>query len=210
VDAARERPPPERRWSDAGAGRRYAEERWRDPRRAARDPRLVERLLARAGVRDAVVLDVPCGAGRLSAGLRRRARLYVGLDVSPPMLAAARTAGAPLLRGDVLRLPFADGSFDAVVCCRLLHHLAEPAVLDAAVRELVRVARGVVVASFWDRGALPALSRRLSGRGRGGRVAHAKGDVRAAFERAGADVAGFAHSFRFLSQQTFLLAGKRR
>jgi SAM-dependent methyltransferase len=208
VGNAPEIPPPERRWRDAGAGRRYAEERWRDPRRAARDPRLVERLLARAGVQAALVLDAPCGTGRLRAQLAGRARLCVGLDVSPAMLATARAGGLPLLRGDVFRLPFADGAFDAVVCCRLLHHLAEPAALDAAVRELVRVARGVVVASFWDRAALPDLGRRLTGRPRRGRVAHRKRDVCAAFARAGAEVRGFAHSLRFVSQQTFLLAEK--
>jgi SAM-dependent methyltransferase len=205
------RRPPAARWRDADAGRRYAEERWRDPRRAARDPRLVERLLLRAGVRDAAVLDAPCGTGRLRPGLERRARLLVGLDVSAAMLDTARGAapGLRLVRGDLLRLPFGDGAFDAVVCCRLLHHLAEPAALDAAARELVRVARGAVVASFWDRAALPALGRRLSGRPRGGRVAHGKRDLAAAFARAGAEVTAFAHSCRFLSQQTFLLAEKR-
>ena len=163
---------------------------------------------ARAGVQGALVLDAPCGTGRLRARLAGRAHLCVGLDVSPAMLETARAAGQPLVRGDLFRLPFADGAFDAVVCCRLLHHLSDPAALDAAARELVRVARGVVVASFWDRAALPSLGRRLSGRARQGRVAHRKRDVCAAFARAGAEVRTFAHSFRFLSQQTFLLAEK--
>lgn len=164
-------------------------------------------------MRDAWILDVPCGAGRLFPGLAGRARRVVGLDVSREMLCGAPAVGAsgvPLVCGDVLALPFGDRSFDAVVCCRLLHHLADAAELAAVARELVRVSRGVVVASFWDRASLPALGRRLTGRGAGKRRAHKKALLVAAFAGAGADVVAFAHSFRGLSQQTFLLARRRR
>jgi ubiquinone/menaquinone biosynthesis C-methylase UbiE len=44
----------------------------------------------------------------------------------------------------VLALPFADRSFDAVLCMEVLEHLQHPA---DAVRELARVARDVVVLS---------------------------------------------------------------
>jgi SAM-dependent methyltransferase len=204
--------------------------RWRDARRAARDPRMVRRLLDRARVHDAVILDAPCGAGRLLAGLAGRARRLVGLDVSAAMLAEARSAAAAacadppgslagepardgdapraaLVRGDLARLPFRDASFDAVVCCRLLHHLADPEELRAAVRELVRVSRGLVLASFWDAGSLAGWRRPRPG---AGRRAQPKAELRAAFAAAGAEVTGFAHGVRFVSQQTFLLAEVRR
>ena len=40
--------------------------------------------------------------------------------------------------GDASKLPFADGSFDAVLCHNMLHHVAEPLV---AVKEMSRVAK---------------------------------------------------------------------
>ena len=202
--------PPHERWGEAQAGCRYARDRWRDSRRAARDPRLVERLLAGAKIDRGTILDAPCGTGRLLPGLAQRATTLVGLDVSDSMLAEAKNDAALTLRGDVHHLPFADGTFDAVVCCRLLHHLADPADLAVVVAELVRVSRGVVVASFWDRASLPGVRRHLRPRSRAGRAAHTKRDLHRVFAAAGADVVRYAHSFRFLSQQTFLLAETRR
>jgi SAM-dependent methyltransferase len=144
--------------------------------------------------------------------LTRHGRL-VGLDVSRAMLAAARAelgAKTPLLLGSVEELPFRDDSFDAVVCCRLLHHFAERDSLARALAELVRVSRDLVVASFWDAHSLPALRRAfLPGRRVPRRIARTRADLAAAVAAAGADVVGWKHSLRFVSRQTFLVARKR-
>jgi SAM-dependent methyltransferase len=207
--------PPRDRWARVGAGQHYDEGRWRSERRRQRDPRLIRRALARhaprSGGASGLVLDVPCGAGRLRPGLAVGARCWVGLDVSDSMLAAARAAGAgPLLRGDAEALPFRDGAFDVVVCCRLLHHLADDGALAGTVAELVRVGSDLVLASFWDSAALPEVWRRLRGDRRvRGRRPHTKRRIRALLDDAGADVLEFVHSFPFLSRQTFVVARKR-
>src|SRR5262249_30394836 len=150
VDAARVR----MRWLSAAAGEHYQGRRWRSERRRRRDPELVAALLERhlpAQV-ETLLLDAPCGAGRLSATLAQRGRT-IGVDLSPSMRAAARRAGAGaqgLLLGDVAALPFRNSAFDAVVCCRLLHHLSEPGAFQGVLAELVRVSRRLVIASFWD------------------------------------------------------------
>ncbi len=75
------------------------------------------RWLARAvSARATTVLDVACGAGAMTRELERPGRLVVGVDISAAELelAQARNAG-PWVRGDALRLPFADESLDAVV-----------------------------------------------------------------------------------------------
>jgi len=203
------------KWRDAQAGLRYAAQRWRDPRAAARDPLLIERILARHGVRPGLrpVLDAPCGTGRLGPMFERRGLRCVGLDLSAPMLGEAqRGSGAVLVQGSVTRLPFADDSFDVVVCCRLLHHLHERSELETAIGELVRVAHRLVIASFWDAASLHALRRRMGlrrGEGPRGRRAIQKGELAALFSAAGAEVVGFHHSFRFVSQQAFAVAHKR-
>lgn len=65
---------------------------------------------------DARVLDLACGAGRHLVELGRVGYRAVGLDLSMPMLDAARhTAGAAALtRGDMRHLPFRAGAFDIV------------------------------------------------------------------------------------------------
>jgi SAM-dependent methyltransferase len=44
----------------------------------------------------------------------------------------------PMVIGDVMRLPFADKSFDVVICAHVLEHVPDP---SAAISELERVAR---------------------------------------------------------------------
>src|SRR5207245_2074121 len=69
----------------------------------------------------------------------------VGLDNSRPILRFAREKiGAHpdirLVRGDAFRLPFADASFDYVLCSLAFHHFGFEGCL-AALREMERVAR---------------------------------------------------------------------
>jgi SAM-dependent methyltransferase len=199
------------KWRARGSGERYSRARWSSELRRARDPRLAAALLERhLAAGPASILDVPCGSGRLAPALRSRGR-YVGLDVSPSMLEEARRAlpHERWLAGDALRLPFRDGTFDAVVCCRLLHHL-ESAEVARLVRELVRVSRGLVVASFWDANSLPAWRRTLLGEKPGAtRRVLGRERLREFFAHAGADVVGWNHSLRFVSRQAFVAARKR-
>jgi ubiquinone/menaquinone biosynthesis C-methylase UbiE len=138
---------------------------------------------------------------------------YVGLDVSEAMLRESN-GGAPkrVVQGAVERLPFADDTFDVVVSCRLLHHVRDRNDLAPLVRELTRVSSRLVVASFWDAASLPAWRRRVGlrrGEGANGRHAVPKEVLQRLFEDSGAAIVGFHHSFRFVSQQTFLVANKR-
>jgi len=198
------------KWRTSEAGARYAGARWSSAARRERDLRLVAALLDRhLAPGPARLLDAPCGTGRLLPVLAARGPT-VGLDVSPVMLAEARRAdrsGATWLAGDVLQLPFRDRSFDAVVCCRLLHHLERPA-LEEVLHELVRVSRGLVIASFWDAGSLPALRRTWFGQ-REMRRAVPRALLAELLARSGAEVVGWKHSLRFLSRQAFVAARRR-
>jgi SAM-dependent methyltransferase len=74
-------------------------------------------------------LDVATGGGHVARRLREEGVQVVTCDPSPGM------------RADVIcraeDLPFADGSFDVVVCRTAAHHFAD---VPAAVREMARVA----------------------------------------------------------------------
>jgi len=112
---------------------------------AARDAYL-DLLAITAGER---VLDVGCGSGAVTREIARRVGsrgVAVGLDPSPALLAVARQlakeAGVgdriEFREGDALRLPFPDGSFDAVVCVTVLSHVPRG---ETAIPEFVRVLR---------------------------------------------------------------------
>jgi SAM-dependent methyltransferase len=201
---------PKTAWTRAGAGRAYATRRWTRAGHRGRDPALVRALLDGRLDADARVLDVPCGAGRLHGALAGLGR-YTGADVSGEMLSEARAlAPGRLAAADVERLPFADAAFDAVVCCRLLHHLRTTEELRRALSELVRVSATWVAASFWNTAALETLRRRLPfARRTRHRVAHPPALFTAILDEAGADVVAWRHSLRFVSQQSWFLARKR-
>ncbi len=95
------------------------------------------------------VLDACCGTGRQCAVLRGAGVACVGADLSPAMLGAARASprSLPLLRADARVLPFADGSFDAVVLSLALHEMPE-ATGNAALAEALRVAPRVLLADY--------------------------------------------------------------
>jgi SAM-dependent methyltransferase len=91
------------------------------------------------------VVDVGCGTGRTLPALRTAvgpAGTVIGLDVTPQMLAVARThsavAAAGLILADARRLPFADASVDAIFAAGLIMHLPGT---DSGLRELARVTR---------------------------------------------------------------------
>ena len=94
---------------------------------------------------DGTVLDLGGGMGRIAVPIAK-SRHVILADLSPSMLDHARaTANTEHIPAGQLEtvvcdasqpLPFADASFDTVVCLDLLVHLPDPA---AAVREIARV-----------------------------------------------------------------------
>lgn len=99
---------------------------------------IVRRIRADSPTR---ILDWGCGFGQVSDLLWR-----AGLDVTPFDYSPTAEEGVwPLQRyphlrvhlsSDPRRLPFADGSFDAVLSCGVLEHVEDP---DASLREIRRV-----------------------------------------------------------------------
>lgn len=118
------------------------------------------------------LLDAGCGTGRRLRDAAGDARLAVGVDLVPEMLAAG-SPGPPRVAGDVRRLPFRAGLFDLVWCRLVLGHL--PA-LGPAYAELGRLARPgarLIVSDFHPAAAAAGHRRTFrDGEGRVREVVH--------------------------------------
>lgn len=86
------------------------------------------------------ILDAGCGPGRDAALLRLAGAEVVGLDLARAMLNQARQLddSGHLCQGDLRRLPFETGAFNAVWCFAALGHLP-PAAIPHALTEFRRV-----------------------------------------------------------------------
>jgi demethylmenaquinone methyltransferase/2-methoxy-6-polyprenyl-1,4-benzoquinol methylase len=86
------------------------------------------------------VLDACCGTGDLAIAAEREGGIVTGLDFSPRMLERARKKSETVtwIEGDLLALPFDDGSFDAATVGFGVRNVAD---LEAALAELHRVLR---------------------------------------------------------------------
>lgn len=96
-----------------------------------------------------IVLDAGCGPAQCAAFVEARGYRAVGLDVTPEMLEVARgRVQAPLVRGDLRALPFANRSFDAVMAWFSLLHLPRASMPDAltGIRRVMRVGAPLVLA----------------------------------------------------------------
>ncbi len=101
-------------------------------------------LVPPPGRAGAVLVDLGCGAGLLAPHLANqvqwagRGYRHVGVDVTASALAQAAAHGVSPVRGDVTRVPLADGCADVVVAGEILEHVAD---LPAALREACRLLR---------------------------------------------------------------------
>jgi ubiquinone/menaquinone biosynthesis C-methylase UbiE len=97
------------------------------------------------------VLEVGCGEGLLAQHLMRVAAprgRFVACDLELDRIAPGLDPRIELMRASIYELPFADDSFDVVVCCEVLEHLEDP---RGGLRELARVAaRRVLISTPWD------------------------------------------------------------
>src|SRR5215210_3440232 len=86
------------------------------------------------------VLDLAAGTGTSSEPFADAGAVVVPCDFSQGMLAVGKAArpALPFTAGDATRLPFADGTFDAVTISFGLRNIVDP---QAGLKEMLRVTR---------------------------------------------------------------------
>ncbi len=117
---------------------------------------LLEEVLGKLGIEVAGkrVLDVGCGRGFVEEVVKAGGGTYVGADF------VITRGGFPLVRADAARLPFPDGSMDAVFCIDASEHFPQPA---AAAAEFFRVLKpgGVYFLSAPNYGNVAGVVKRV-------------------------------------------------
>lgn len=106
------------------------------------------------------ILEIGTGKGRFLTALLRRVRLITTIDVNADEQRFARMnvaferrrGRARFVIADARRLPWRDGSFDAVVSMNALHHMPQLARVLGEIRRVVRPGGKVVLADFNRRG----------------------------------------------------------
>jgi SAM-dependent methyltransferase len=110
--------------------------------------------------RGAAVLEVGAGHGQLLE-VYDQLSMSATLHGSAPSCfsrLAAQGCDQPVVVSDIVRLPFADRSFDVVVAIRLVSHLVD---WQGAIAEMCRVARQAVVIDYPSRHSLNAIAPML-------------------------------------------------
>lgn len=91
-------------------------------------------------------LDAGCGTGRWMTWASARGLRAFGIDFCPDMIArAAAKVQHRCALADLLRLPFADNSFDTAICSFTVGYLSS---IKQAMAELSRVSRDVIVSDL--------------------------------------------------------------
>jgi ubiquinone/menaquinone biosynthesis C-methylase UbiE len=111
---------------------------------AIRNQEALDRIVEMAGAGpDDTVLDVACGPGLLVCAFAKVVRHATGMDLTPAMLEQARELqrqqglrNITWKQGDVLSLPYADGTFSIVSARFAFHHFLDPL---AVLKEMKRV-----------------------------------------------------------------------
>ncbi|HWM77002.1 MAG TPA: methyltransferase domain-containing protein, partial [Methylomirabilota bacterium] len=104
-----------------------------------------------AGPED-TVLDVACGGGIVVCAFARVVRHATGIDLTPAMIERARSLQAEKglsnvswKQGDVLPLPWPDGTFSIVTSRFAFHHFLDPRAVLAEMRRVCAPGGKVVV-----------------------------------------------------------------
>lgn len=111
------------------------------------------------------VLECGCGTGLILERIKDHARKAVGIDLSPGMLALAKSRGLDVTEGSVTALPFEDASFDVTCSFKVLAHVPD---IGRALSEMARVTRpgGVILAEFYNPWSFRGLAKRFGPAGK--------------------------------------------
>lgn len=139
---------------------------YRKPRKHRAELRLVKRAMLGLS-RQNTVLDIPCGAGRVTILLQGMGYTCEGADIGVGAVESARRAiqqagfNAQVEKQDLEKMSYTDRSFDTIICFRVFHHFPSPDIRRRVISELCRVARRNVMISYFSPYSYTSIRRKI-------------------------------------------------
>jgi SAM-dependent methyltransferase len=104
------------------------------------------------------LLEIGPGPGLTTDLLRSRVERLTTIEIDPgfaePLKQRMDGTNVTVVQGDAAKMPFESGSFSALVCFTMLHHVPSPALQDCLLQEACRVLKpgGIFVGtdSIWS------------------------------------------------------------
>lgn len=130
-----------------------------------REYELIGRHMRELG-RSSVILDLPCGGGRLTPAFAGTTDRVIEADIALGQILYGRTESKVAtprtwMTASAFHIPLRDDAVDGTICVRLAHHLPTAAERERLLRELLRVSRRFVIMTYFDHHSLKNLIRRL-------------------------------------------------
>jgi len=173
-----------------------------------------------------LILDLPCGTGKLTWFIRKKGYRVCAADYSESMLDVARKRypeeSGESLEGnsevwfeqqDITAITHPDDAFDATVCNRLLHHFPNPDKRRVMLKELARVTKGPIVVSFFCSESLSAIRFKIKMKLKGlkpeRRIPIPLAEFVADAEASGLKVDDVIYTQRWISSQTYVKLSRK-
>lgn len=179
-----------------------------------RDRGLVTSALKEVG-RVSWLLDLPCGTGRFTPTLEKKAEQVVSADISREMMEVASrshpSGKASFIQCSVEELPFRDSSFDLTFTMRFLLHLPPP-LRQVALDELARVSkRWVFFDCLMEGGPKGWLRRFVKGHSSGKKTKKRMGreELMGLLDHAGLQIRRIYRPSWFFSEKWMMLCEKK-
>jgi len=130
-----------------------------------REFNLLRRHIERVG-RSRIILDLPCGGGRLTPAFADSAELVIEADIAVGQILFGRVESSVAtpriwMTASAFHIPLRDESIDGTICVRLSHHLPTATERERLLKELLRVSRRFVIMTFFDHNSLKNTLRRI-------------------------------------------------
>jgi SAM-dependent methyltransferase len=127
--------------------------------------RLIRRHLERVG-RSRVILELPCGGGRITPAFAEAADFIIEADIAIGQIRYGRATSKiatprAWMTASAFHIPLRDASVDGAICIRLAHHLPTADERERLFHELMRVSKRFVIVTFFDHYSIKNLTRRM-------------------------------------------------
>jgi SAM-dependent methyltransferase len=131
-----------------------------------REYQLIQGQIRRVGP-SRIILDLPCGGGRLTPAFAGSTELVIEADIAIGQVLYGRaesTVATPRIwmTASAFHIPLRDDSVDGTVCVRLSHHMPTAAERERLLKELLRVSGRFLIMTFFDHHSLKNTLRRLT------------------------------------------------